>query len=356
MNREVLNMLVRDFINDVNCTAIDNRSGYVAGGHCNPPAALRQRSSTEDSPDSSTLTEVACNLAAACGPLRRPSPIAFESNSSCEDEATGTGSVDSAGSGSSGQERGGDGSREFSSSSSSSSSSGGGRDGKEHTPSRRARHDEGDRGRPVSELDQSHARVSHLEDVLAAEAVRRAKADAELAAVRAKLQALEAMAASRERAAAARAAEADHAVAAARAEAVAATAAAAKAKAAAAAAAAVAETAMVEVASGSSSITPGLIQGRASASDSSSGSLSAIDITRRGGAAVDARRLSPVGRFLLARNLLHHLRAFEHEEITMDVLPLLTEQDLVDMGVCSLGARLRILHDVRTLSDGGLSL
>ncbi len=62
---------------------------------------------------------------------------------------------------------------------------------------------------------------------------------------------------------------------------------------------------------------------------------------------IDPAELSPLGRFLFARQLLHYLPALEHEEITLDMLPMLTDDDLACAGVHSLGARLQILMATR---------
>jgi hypothetical protein len=64
----------------------------------------------------------------------------------------------------------------------------------------------------------------------------------------------------------------------------------------------------------------------------------------------DYETLSPLGKFLHARNLLHHLPAFEYEEITMEVLPLLTKGDLEAIGIHSMGARMRIFRDAKKLT------
>lgn len=68
-------------------------------------------------------------------------------------------------------------------------------------------------------------------------------------------------------------------------------------------------------------------------------------------AAVTSRQHNPIANFLESRGLPHYLPAFQREEITMNVLPLLTDKDLKELGVASMGARMRILGGIETIKD-----
>lgn len=70
---------------------------------------------------------------------------------------------------------------------------------------------------------------------------------------------------------------------------------------------------------------------------------------RVGGGNICPEQLSPLGQFLLEQGLLHYLPAFEREDVTLNILPLLTEDDLAEIGVLSVGARLRILRHTQGL-------